>query len=58
MSFGHELMTVEELCDEKYTALEDSHNSTGAALREALSAYEEVLMAACVHFDSALDSFG
>mmetsp|Transcript_58185 Transcript_58185/g.131830 ORF Transcript_58185/g.131830 Transcript_58185/m.131830 type:complete len:422 (+) Transcript_58185:94-1359(+) len=42
VSFGHELMELEEKCDEEYTALEEVHEGTWAGLREATAAQEEL----------------
>jgi chromosome segregation ATPase len=41
VSYGHELMELEEKCDEEYTALEEAHERVCAPLREALAGYEE-----------------
>ena len=41
MSFGHELMEIEEKFDEEYTGLEEKHEAVCAALRERVGQYEE-----------------
>lgn len=42
VSYGHELMELEEKCDEEYTALEAEHAGVCAELREVMTSYEEV----------------
>ncbi len=42
MSFGHELMEIEETRDKEYDVAEAAHADVGAKLREAIAEYEEV----------------
>ena len=42
MSFGHELMEIEEKRDKEYDQVEEAHAKVGAKLREAMAEAEEV----------------
>ena len=42
VSFGHELMEIEELRDKEYDKAEEAHSDVGAKMREAVAEYEEV----------------
>jgi chromosome segregation ATPase len=42
VSFGHELMKIEDACDKEYSELELGHESTAGQLREIMQEYEEV----------------